>query len=377
MSAAPPVVVLGRFPPPPDGQTLATERCASFLDDAFDVTRLDTEPPGPPALTAHPTFSVSRAAHFLRLRRRLADALRRHAGAPVLWHAISPAPLGHARDVLATVPTFAPGQPVVGVLHRATFDALFGSAATRWSARRLVRRLDGLVFQSPALAARCGDEVPEAKRILVPNTVRDAAVPSGAEVEARRAVGPGRPLRVLFLSNHLPEKGHADVLEAVARLAARGVVVRATFAGGWPSADARAAFEARIGRLGVDAEVLGPVAEAAEVRRLHLEADVFALPTTHPTETQPIAILEALAAGTPVVSVDRPVLRDMVEDGVEGALVPPHTPAAIADALEALAAPDRWRAASAAARARFDRQFSPAVVGAQWRAVAARLTAAG
>ena len=119
--------------------------------------------------------------------------------------------------------------------------------------------------------------------------------------------------------------------------------------------------------------VLGPITDAAEVLRLHLAADVFVLPTVHPTETQPIAILEALGAGTPVVTVDRPVTRDVLADGVEGALVPPHAPEAIAEAVRALMEPERWHAAARAARARFEAQFAPEVVGKLWRELARTL----
>ena len=364
------VFVLGRFPPPADGQTLATERCASFLARDLDVVRLDTGAPGPDPLSADPRWSWRRAAHYLGQRRALAGALARDPAAPVLWHAVSPAPLGHLRDRLATVPAFAPGQPVVAVLHRAGFEALARSPVTAASAARLVARVRAVVFHSPALARRCAGVVPEAKWRVVPNTVRDALVPPATVVEARRAAGPGTPLRVLFLSNLLPEKGYADVLEAVGRLHARGVGVRLTVAGRWPTAAARAAFEARAAALAAAVDVVGGVSDAAEVARLHLGADVLALPTTHPTETQPIALLEALAAGTPVVSVDRPVVRDVVTDGVEGALVRPHDVGALAEAIDGLREPGHWRAASAAARARFDAAFHPDVVGARWRALA-------
>ena len=369
-----PVFVLGRFPPPADGQTLATERCAAFLDDAFEVRRLDTEPPGPSPLTASPRFTLGRAAHYARLRSRLRRRLAEAPRAPVLWHAVSPAPLGHLRDVLATAPAFAPGQPVVAVLHRAGIESLLGSAVTARTSRRLVRRLSGVVFQSRALAARAAPLVPEPLWRIVPNTVRDALVPTAEAIVARRARGPGQPLHVLFLSNLLPEKGYAEVLEAVGHLRTGGGPIRLTVAGRWPTPDAQAQFEGRARALGVPVDVRGAVADPAEVARLHLDADVLALPTTHPTETQPIAILEALAAGTPVLSVDRPAIRDIVTDGVEGALVAPHDVRALASALGRLADPDVWRAASVQAHARFEAAFSPDVVGERWRALVRKTT---
>ncbi len=369
------VTVLGRFPPPADGQTLATERCAAFLADAFEVARLDTQVPGTDPLSADPRWSWRRARHYLGLRRRLARALAEHPGSPVVWHAVSPAPLGHLRDRIATLPALAPRQPVVAVFHRAGFEALAASPVTAASAVRLAAQMRAVVFHSPALARRCAGVVPEDAWRIIPNTVRDALVPTLAAVHARQAAGPGTPLHAVFLSNLLPDKGYADVLEAVGRLHAQGVAIRLTVAGRWPDASARAAFSRRAAALGVThrVDVVGGVTEAAEVARIHLAADVFVLPTTHPTETQPIAILEALAAGTPVVSVDRPILRDMISDGA-GALVPAHDPAALAAALDRLRQPDVWRAASRAARARFDAAFHPDVVGALWRSLVAEVS---
>jgi glycosyltransferase involved in cell wall biosynthesis len=289
----------------------------------------------------------------------------------VLWHSVSPTTLGHLRDAVATVPAFGPRRPVYAVLHRATFERLSRSALTRRSARALVRRVDAFVFQSEHLARRCAAVVPPEKRVVIPHTVDEAAACTAGEVGRRLADGPGRPLRLLFLSHMIREKGYLDVVEAAGRLRQRGVPFRLDMAGGWPRDGDRAAFEARVRAAGVADAVVhhGALRDRAEVRRLHLAADVFLLPTYHPTETQPIAILEALGAGTPVVSVDRPILHDIVPGGGGGALVPPRAPGALADAVERLAEPGAWAAAAAAARARYEAAFAPEAVRDRWLAL--------
>jgi glycosyltransferase involved in cell wall biosynthesis len=100
---------------------------------------------------------------------------------------------------------------------------------------------------------------------------------------------------------------------------------------------------------------------------------VFALPTAYPVEAQPLTVIEALAAGTPVVVTRQGGLPEMITDGVEGQFVPPRAPEAVAEAVEALTAPGRWAPASTAARARFERAFSPEAVGARWQGALARL----
>ena len=380
MAAPPDLFVVGRFPPPIDGQTLATARCVEALEAAFRVSRLDTEPPSGDPLASSPRFDLGRTVHYLALRRRLAQALAVAPRAPVLWHAVSPAPLGHLRDVLATVPAFGPVRPVAAVLHRALFEALLAHPVLRGSARRLVARLNAVVVQSPRLGERLAPWVPAERVRVIPNPVSPETVPTPEEVRAKQARrGEGGPLRLLFLSNMMPEKGYVDVLEAAARLHAQGLAFSLDLAGHWPAGPARAQAEAFVAShsLGAVVRIPGGVAGQADVRRLHLAADVFLLPSYHPTETQPIAILEALSAGTPVVTLRRDVMEDMITDGVEGRLVPARAPEAIAEAVVHLAIPDVWRSASAAARRRFERDFSPAVVAEAWRALAADLARLG
>jgi len=59
--------------------------------------------------------------------------------------------------------------------------------------------------------------------------------------------------------------------------------------------------------------------------------DVFVLPSIH--ESQPIALLEAMAFGRPVVATDLPGVREILEQGKAGILVPPGDPARLADAI--------------------------------------------
>lgn len=153
-------------------------------------------------------ISVSRLRHYLGLRRRLRAALSQAPEAPVLWHAISPTPLGHWRDVLATLPAIGPTHAVHAVMHRATFERLFTSPLTAPTARRVVDRVASFVFQSPRRAEACAAHIPRHKRVLIPNTVDEDMRCTTAEVEAKQAPLSGRSLRLLFASNMLPEKGY-------------------------------------------------------------------------------------------------------------------------------------------------------------------------
>lgn len=374
MTRARSLAVVGRFPPPLDGQALATARLADLvagpLGGGWAVDRVDVGAPEGDALVSD-GVGMGRAAHFVRRAAATRRALAGAPGAPILWPSVSPSPLGHARDVLTVAPAFG-RRPAVAVVHRGDFERLFRSRATWATGRALVRRLAAVVFLTDRLAARCAPFVPTEKRLVIPNTIDDAAIPSLHELETSRSVRAGRDgVRLLFLSGMVRSKGYPDVLDALGVLRQRGVEATATFAGRWPSAEAETAFRARAEALdlGGAIRVLGGVTDRDRVRDLHLDADVFVLPTTYPVEAQPLTVIEALAAGTPVVTTRHAGLPEMVTPGVEGAFVAPGAPDAIADAVTRLSQPDRWSAASRSARARFERQFSPASVGARWQQV--------
>ena len=168
-----------------------------------------------------------------------------------------------------------------------------------------------------------------------------------------------RPLAIAYLGRLAASKGILEAVAAVALLRARDVSVCFTIAGSGPAeaqirqAVAAACLEDRvrlIGELSGDAK-----------HQLWLEADVFVLASYR--EGLPYALLESMACG--VVPVVSPVggIPDVVQDQVQGLLIPSRSPPALADALERLAR-DRnglYRMALAA-HARVTGQYSMARV---------------
>ena len=157
--------------------------------------------------------------------------------------------------------------------------------------------------------------VPEDRIHVVPNFAADSLFADEEAIDARFSA-PG-PLRVLFLSNLIPGKGHLDLLEAYLHLDRdlRNSIVL-DFAGAFESPKHEASFLDRI-RRHRQIRYHGTVAGDTK-RRLFHEAHVFCLPTYYPYEGQPISILEAYASGCAVITTDHSGIRDVFSAPTNG-----------------------------------------------------------
>lgn len=151
------------------------------------------------------------------------------------------------------------------------------------------------------------------------------------------------------ISNFKQEKGHRYLFEAVALLRDQGLRLHLKVAGGGQAID-QAELAALVDRLGISDQVsfVGRVPAAAAFYR---EIDIFVIPSIY-AEGLPTTILEAMAARLPVVATDVGGATEAVRDGIEGLIVPPRDPAALAQAITVLANDPRRSAEMGEAGAR-------------------------
>jgi glycosyltransferase involved in cell wall biosynthesis len=245
--------------------------------------------------------------------------------------------------------------------------------ASRWLNAATWRWQAGVVAVSEAVGR--GGPAGRARGALAP-----VVIPNGLDLGAldREAAAPPGPLppapagalRVLVPATLARRKGQDVLLDALGRLAPVGRRFAVWLAGEGP---AREALRRRTQRLGLEAAVhlLG---RRTDVLALALAADCVVLPSRQ--EGHPLALLEALALGRPVLACAVGGVPEIVDPGRTGLLVPPEDPAALAAALERLRRDPALRArlgaaAARAARARFDVRRSVAAVEALYRRVLA------
>lgn len=362
------VHVIGRFPPPIDGQSLATLSLARLLEQDHDVKQFNMTLAHRALLSSGHSGTRQTIQHYLRLKPKLESRLS--DGNPVLWANISSQPSGHWRDLITVVPCLHPNQPVVAVVHWGNFSRIFTYWSMAASARKLVRRLDRVVVLSRELANQIEAYVPAHKLCVIPNYVPQIASEDEFRIKNENHAA-SSTIRVLFLSHMIKEKGCYDLLQAIAIATKQGLSLEAHFAGRWNVESDEGRFRGEVERLGLRDTVVvhGPISDRRAVAKLHQTADVFALPSLLAHEAQPLAIMEALSAGTPVIITKLPVLEALVNEEQGASLVPPRDPEAIANALVTLSNKEIWHNKSFAARKHYKTEYSPKSVRQAWTAL--------
>jgi glycosyltransferase involved in cell wall biosynthesis len=191
------------------------------------------------------------------------------------------------------------------------------------------------------------------------------AVYERAEAEAK----PGTRTRLLSVAALLPNKGFPYLIDAVARLIADGVDIDCTIVGHGPLREATEEWIRDRG-LAERVHLLGAVPQH-EVAKLMGNADIFVLSSIIALDGQmdgiPMSLVEAMAAGCPVIASALSGIPELVEHGVSGLLVDATHPERVAAAIRRLAHDPALRERMGkAGRARVRNQFDVAITASSF-----------
>ncbi len=186
---------------------------------------------------------------------------------------------------------------------------------------------DAIVVQTEHMN-RTLKETFDREGVVIPNAVDAALFGGQAREAAREALGiPAKDRVLVYVGNLEAVKGVAHLIDAMKRLVEPP---RLSILG---DGSERKALEAQSSGLGERVTFHGWV-DLEQVPTHLAAADLLVLPTL--SEGFPNVILEAMAAGLPVVVTNILGIPEIVDDGVNGLLVPPEDPAALAEAIEKL-----------------------------------------
>ncbi|HKT02673.1 MAG TPA: glycosyltransferase [Rugosimonospora sp.] len=221
-------------------------------------------------------------------------------GAPAAW--------------LAGVPAIVAGRRSLDDYKTGRHAVLAVERVATWLTHKVVANAEAV-----AACTRTSERVPAGKVTVIYNALPPEAFQPAAPAELDSAY----PVLVC-VANLKPYKGLADLVAAAGRLRDRGRPCTLVLVGEGPDEP----HLRRLGaRLGVDLRLLGA---RTDVTGLLARADVAVLPSH--TEGMSNAVMEAMAAGRPVVATAVGGTPELL-DGGRGRLVPPADPEALADAI--------------------------------------------
>lgn len=349
----PRVLMVGPTPPPIGG--IATQvglLLDSSLRDHFAITHLDPGITPGQGMPRRLLSSMGLTARFLwGLWSSRARIVHLHSSSFTGFY---------EKGFLALLAKLA-GKKAILHLHGGGFQKFWDASHAKWLIAWILRSMDAVLVLSEGWKAAVLRMSPSSQPTIIPTSI-----PTGRYYPPLVREDAG--LRVVFVGWMDRNKGIFDLLEAVAGLHARWPDLRVDMIG---SGRDMGAFKVQVEERGLAAafRIHGWVDESVKVDKLR-SSDIFVLPSH--VEGLPTALLEAMAAGLPVVSTTVGAIPEVVRQHVEGELVAPRSPGLLADALVRLCedhdARSRYgHAAAARAQAEYDIERSAERVAALYR----------
>jgi glycosyltransferase involved in cell wall biosynthesis len=296
-----------------------------------------------------PAFGIFVARVVARLRRVIerhdVRLLHAHLHDPIIW---------------ATAAGLLHGTPVVGTYHGlGILPAGRGALDPRNALRRALYRLAAkraariIAVSSPVRDLLCTTlGFSPATTVLLTNGIDTAAFGSGDGARVRAELGLNGRRVVTCVGRLVPNKGQALLVDALGELQTTHPDVVLLLVGDGPDRDALAA---RAASHGAAARVVF-TSRRQDVADVLAASNLFVLPSF--AEGIPLALLEAMAAGLPVVATAVPGTMDVVSDPSLGLLVPSHDAGALARGIaRVFDRPDEAAAMALAGQAHVRRRF--------------------
>lgn len=329
------LLIIGPFPPPVNGMTIANNMMWEGLRQKFGVHRMNTivsKKMGDFADEGRFTWRKS-VCSFLQVLIGSFKILF-SKGFEVVYITPAQSANGYMKYTpfmwaarVKKIPYFI---HIHGGYFRTMYEGLRG-----WKKRAVDNSLKGLagaIVLGPSLRVMFEGLVPDKKIFVCENGVEDEIFATEEEIRQKiERYKTDDTIRIVYLSNLMESKGILDLFEAVKMLRNRGEKIHLDVAGAIePVIEAR--VRECLSELG-DAVTYHGVVKGKKKKELLLNNYIFCLPSKHPYgEGQPISILEAMANGCLIVTTDLGGIKDIVNEAY-GVFVEKQNPESIAQMI--------------------------------------------
>lgn len=325
------ILAVGMLPPPMGGQAMMFKRAIDALEKRYDLRVIDIQ--FQRNIGESGLFSARKLVHFFVLLFGQIAPLFLTRKFDILYYCLSgPSTLGLVKDLV-----------FLGLLRlraRATVYHFHGAGGVTHIMRGNVffRSWARLVLFEPELVLRPGSPSNEAalcnakRDVIVNNCVEDPIAMIAKSVRK----WPDGELLFAFVGAITEDKGVFDLVEIARLLRDRGYRFTVFLVGeGTPKETGR--LKELIGRYDL-AEFVQFTGVLIGERKFELlqRTTLFLFPTYFRAETQPTVLMEALAVGVPVVASDWRGINTIIDQGVNGYLVPPRDVETFCRAIEAI-----------------------------------------
>ncbi len=341
----PKIIFLGPIPPPFMGPSVATEVLLnSKLKDDFEILHLDTSD----RRDLSKLGAIDFQNIFLALKHYIILVLLILNNRPAMVYIpISQTTIGYLRDAGFILISKVFHRKTVCHLRGGNFKNWYDQApfVMKWFVKTIHSFVDVQIVLGQSLRHLFSHLIDEQKIFVVPNG-------GNYSIEKYRR-DDKKIIRILYLANFIRTKGLLDALFSIPEVYNEFKDIEVVFAGSWRDDKTRLEFETFIEKNPKLPVIMkGPV-YGEEKNKLLASADIFVFPTYYPPEGHPWVIVEAMAAGLPIISTDQGAIKESVIDGVNGYIVEKQDSVQIARKLKIIVKDSNLRQAMGAASKTF------------------------
>jgi len=323
-------LIIGPIPPPYHGVSVVTDMILnSALRDKFNLIHLDTSDRRSLSNIGKIDFTnvYLTIKHFLKF---LWYCIKERPA--IVYVPISQTTLGYLRDCFFLIPAKLFYRKVIIHLHGGYFRNFYEQSnglmkiLIRWTLKDVQRA----IVLGESLRYIFKDLIPKKRITVVPNGLDGKIFDI---YDTNRATKQKERYRILFLSTLVRSKGFIDVIKAIPEVIRyHSNDIEFVFAGElnnkWGGRDAAFEFIEQ-NKLHSIVKFRGVVTGNKKIRLL-LSSDIFIFPTYYKYEGHPLVILEAMAAGLPVITTNMGAIKEAIIDRINGFIVEKQNPKQIA-----------------------------------------------